>query len=217
MSKMYSSFSLVIFCLLFALSVQGQAVSIGLERNQVFYAGVDNPITIAVSNFKCEDVKVFINNGQVVSNGGCNYTVNTKEPGESILKVSVIKDKKQQLLGEYNFVVKPLPTPSAMVAGKSGGYVRKEFLKIQNKMELMVLGFDIDAKFQHLGFSCMVMKHNEAEGRFIGKSANAEISQDMKAAFGQLEKGDTVFFYKIVARGPDGNPLAIDPVVYYIR
>lgn len=84
--------------------------AIALDKMNVFYIGVDNPVTIngGVPN---EKLLVSIDKGSIKGSNG-KYIVRVTQIGDATITVATIKNDKKVLLGTFHFKVKILPEPS---------------------------------------------------------------------------------------------------------
>jgi hypothetical protein len=85
-------------------------VAIALDKMNVFYIGIDNPITIAVPNIPSDKLLVTINNGLIKGSNG-KYIVRVATLGEATITVATIKDDRKVLLSTQTFRVKRIPDP----------------------------------------------------------------------------------------------------------
>jgi N-acetylmuramoyl-L-alanine amidase len=85
-------------------------VAIALDKINVLYIGIDNPITIAVSGYKSEDLIVSMNNGIISGKDGkyIAHVTNTS-PAEIVIETYINGIKKR--LGTQSYRVKHLPDP----------------------------------------------------------------------------------------------------------
>ena len=65
-------FLLIFIVQLSALLVTAQRFAIGADKNNIFYLGIDNPVSIAVENCPCNNIVLKIKNGNVTGRN-CQY------------------------------------------------------------------------------------------------------------------------------------------------
>jgi GldM C-terminal domain len=107
---MKNLFSLSLF-FLFSLKIYTQRAVVALEKMNVMYMGVSNPISVAVEGFEDNKVKVSIDNGSIVKNADGGYDANTARTGLAIVTIEWQGGKV-----EKKFRVKPLPDPLVKVS-----------------------------------------------------------------------------------------------------
>jgi hypothetical protein len=89
---------------------QEAPVAIALDKMNVLYIGVDNPVTIAVPNVPADKVFVTIDNGTITGSNG-KYLATVTQPGTTTIRVGTIKNDRKELLTEQVFRVKMMPDP----------------------------------------------------------------------------------------------------------
>ena len=90
--------------------VSDPIVAIGLDKMNVFYIGVENPVTIAASGIKPENLFVKISLGSITGSKG-KYVVTVTSVGETMIEVYGIVNGKEIFLSKYAFRVKRIPDP----------------------------------------------------------------------------------------------------------
>jgi gliding motility-associated protein GldM len=177
-------------------------------RMNVLYIGVDNPMSIAVSGYKSDDLTVSIDNGTITKKDK-GYIINPKEKGRAIVTVSA-KGKK---VSETEFRVKLVPDPVAKLAGKKGGDISKSLLLQQKEIVADLENFDFDARFTIVSFTLSCSFSSDSSTKFIpnGNYVIEESSNSNKFTERQIEilkklKTDQKFYIdNIIAIGPDGK------------
>jgi TonB-dependent SusC/RagA subfamily outer membrane receptor len=89
---------------------QQPQVALALDKMNVFYIGVDNPVTIAVPGVPSDRLLVNMNNGLISGSNG-KYIVRVTTLGEATIKVSTIKNDQRVALSTQSFRVKRIPDP----------------------------------------------------------------------------------------------------------
>jgi GldM C-terminal domain len=110
---MKNLFSLSLF-LLFSLKIYAQKAVVALEKMNVLYMGVNNPVSIAVEGIEDSKLTVRIDNGSIVKNADGGFDVNTARSGLAIVSIEWQGGKV-----EKKFKVKPLPDPLVKVYDSS--------------------------------------------------------------------------------------------------
>ncbi len=86
-------------------------VAVALDKMNVMYMGIENPLTIAVSGIPSNELEVRMDNGTITGSNG-KYIARVTAVGEAAIHVS----SKGKLLGSTVYRVKRLPDPSDQVA-----------------------------------------------------------------------------------------------------
>ncbi len=168
--------------------------SVFLEKMNVLYIGVENPMTISAGSAGREKMNISITNGAITSAGGDRYIAKPTSAG--IAKINVTVNGKTT---PFEMRVKRLPDPNAFVGGSKGGATSSANFKAQGGLTAK-LESDFDAPFQVIGYTVGanvgVYREVNNEGARWGDAAQALIKQ--------AGPGSQVFFDKIRVKGPDG-------------
>jgi gliding motility-associated protein GldM len=184
----------------FFFEVGQPSVNVSADKMNVFYIGVDNPISVAAAGVSSNDVGVS-GSGSGISltpNGKSSYIVKVQAQGEASIKVNDKKGGKQ--LGEFKFRVKKIPDPVAKIGNKTGGGFGSGEMKAQLGIMPVLENFDFEAKCEVISFRLYYTKKRQdpqdipvTGGRFTGQSA---------AAVQAAAVGDTYNFVDIKAKCP---------------
>jgi len=185
------------------------------DAMNVLYIGVDNPISVSAPGIPKESLAVS-GQGVTVSGSGGKYVARVTQPGTASIQVSARIGEKTQSLGSTNFRVKRIPKPQARVAGRSGGAVAAAQIKGQNRIFAALEDFEFDAKFNISRFSMLIQKPRvDPMGPYQG--TNGTFSGPMQNALSSVAPGSFVFFYNIIAVGPDGVQQELDPISFRVN
>jgi len=172
--------------------------SVFLEKMNVLYAGVDNPVTISAGSSGREHMQVNFTNGSITSAGGDRYTVVPKTLGEA--KINVTVNGKTT---PFMMRCKRLPDPTATVGGVKGGRMASNVFKAQGGVIAKLLESEFNAPFIVLGYTV------GANGGTIGTyrqavNEGARWSGNAASIINSCGPGTSVFFDNVRAKGPDG-------------
>jgi hypothetical protein len=103
-------FSMTLLCYQFNAQTQSDLV-ISADNMNIFYIGIENPVSIAVPGIQSENLKVSIDEGIITGSNG-KYTVLVSKPGEVIISVYIKSGvDKYEKYGTKSFRVKRIPSP----------------------------------------------------------------------------------------------------------
>ncbi|NCX96208.1 MAG: gliding motility protein GldM [Chitinophagia bacterium] len=196
--------------------VSKPVATVSADKMNVFYIGVDNPVSVSAPGTAKENLSVSISQGKI-SGGNGAYNVTVDQPGKVNVNVSGKgSDGKTTMLGTMEFRCKRLPDPIAKFGGKSFGTVPKAQLVSQNRIfALMPEGFDFDVKFNITHFKLYVNKpHSDVQS--FENTSNA-LTAPMTAALNGVVSGTRVFFGDIIAVGPDGSKRSLQDIVFTVQ
>jgi len=184
--------------------VAAPSAAVFLEKMNVFYIGVDNPISISAAGVAPGDLQPSLTGG-TMSPGGKpgSYIVRVQSGTKATLNVGAKLNGIQKSMGSFEFRVKRVPDPVAYVGNlKADGAMTKAELQNQSGVFARMENFDFDLKFSVVSF-VMSMSIN---GVFVEKKANGPgITPEMKSMLAGARAGNKVFFEQVTVQGPDGT------------
>ena len=180
------------------------------DKMNVFYIGVDNPVSVSVPGIPSRDIRVNISGGSMNGSNG-KYNVRVNAPGTLTVTVSAELAKgRTELLSHTLFRAKRIPDPVAKFSGRSGGNVPTVALKAQDAIFASLENFDFDAKFRITHFSLIIA--NPRETASVQITSGNELNSEMHSALSAIKPGARIIFDNIIAVGPDGEPRQLAPV-----
>ncbi len=194
------------------------SATVSADKMNVFYIGVDNPVTISVPGVPDELARASINpNGSITSKGGGKYNVRVTT-SSATTKVNVIAeiDGSSVSMGSTEFRVKRVPDPVATVGNMNSGVIPKgQLLAAGGVIPKMPDGFDFDLNFSIVSF---VFSTTISGGDIVDEPVRGgHFSPRVKDLINQAKRGQKVYFESIIAKGPDGSSRKLSAVVLRIR
>jgi gliding motility-associated protein GldM len=193
----------------------GQAnASIALDKMNVLYIGVDNPVTIAASGGGDDRVQASISSGQLVKVGPGKYVARVNTPSDDT-KISVSVDGK--IAGVSQFRVRTVPSASAYVGGYiSGATVTAGAFLAQQGVGAGIKDFPFELSYRVV--SCTVSCDNDEGDVDVepvqGNTWSGRAAQMLRK---NVKSGRMVTVDQIRVQGPDGRTTPAPSLVYYIR
>jgi GldM C-terminal domain len=174
--------------LLFSLKFYAQHAVVALEKMNVLYMGVNNPVSVAMEGIDDSKLKVSIDNGRITKNADGGFTVNTTRTGLAIVTIEWQGGK-----AEKKFRVKPLPDPVAVVGSYGQGH-----LKADNDINLALMvifeNFDFDCRANVAGFKLTRISKN---GESKQVNVVGAFNQDCADLIKNKKIGDTFIYSDI--------------------
>ncbi len=187
-------------------------------KMNVFYRGVDNPVSISASGVTESAVKPRITSGNIKKVSAGNYIVQPG-PKEESTKISVYADieGKQSFMGEMLFRVLNLPDPTAMVEGlpKGSGFMTLSNLTKLKKVEAIAEGFLFDVDYTVTGFKVNVVGSGGIN--IIEEATSETFTSAQQELFRRMRAGQRVFIEDVEAIGPDGVKRSLNSITIKIR
>ncbi|MDZ4810930.1 MAG: GldM family protein [Bacteroidota bacterium] len=194
---------------------ENNSATIQLDKMNVLYTGIDNPITINTNNVDDDKVTVNINGG-----GGSLTKV---APGKWMVKVNSISDNcsisvyvdgKMVRISDYK--VRPLPNPVATVGNiMSNESVAASQFKAQSGVETYVVDFPYELKYEMISYLLTTDDEN-GDINTVACNRNSWSSAALDL-IRSLTPGRIVTIDNIMVRGPDNTIRKIPGLVYYIK
>jgi hypothetical protein len=168
-----------------------------LDKMNVFYIGVPNPVTIS-SGTGWDKTKVSMAGGSLTAAGAPGkYTVKVNQVGKASITVNA--DGKAST---YDFRVKRIPDPVVKVGPSAGGRVQSVVFKNQSFARADLENFDFDAHFNIVSATLYF------SGANFPSVQSAEIhGGNLDPVKGFLQRcipGTSVTFDNVKVQGPDG-------------
>lgn len=171
-----------------------------LDKMNVFYIGVDNPVTIG-SPTGWDKTTVSMTGG-TISGTGSKRTVRVSAIGAA--SITVVADGKPST---FPFRIKRIPDPIIKVGPSGGGRMQAVVFRNQQFVRADLENFDFEARFQVTGATVYFNTPGDRNVKSVTLSSG---SLAPAAAYMQtLVPGSTVTFDNIKVVGPDGQPRTI--------
>jgi gliding motility-associated protein GldM len=190
-------------------------VVISPTKMNVFYIGVDNPVSISVPGVPDDKITAITTNG-IIPKVGKGWIAKPTQLGNAIVSVMVDLEGngKKKNMGFMEFRVKNIPDPVAKVAGMKSGKIDKKTLMEQAMVVADLEGFDFDAKFTVTEFTVSAKIKGFDRDEPV---KSYKISDSQRQLISNAGKGDKVYFTNISAIGPDGKPRELNGIIFTIK
>jgi hypothetical protein len=196
--------------------VGSAGASLQLDKMNVFYIGVPNPITVTAAGYSLEDVSISIPGATVTQTGKGKYEVMVSQAGTVTAAINAKTEKGVVPVGGMPVRVKRIPDPVAKVGGKLGGAMPANIFRAQLGVAAVLEGFDFDAKFTVTSFEfAYQQRRKDYQGPFPQSGAyfTGEAAKYLKTAL----PGDRVYIENIRAKGPDGTTRALNNISFLLQ
>jgi len=172
-------------------------------KMNVFYVGVDNPVSIQVPG-GAERTEPTISAGKI-RREGLNWVVYDLPQGrkDAVITVNAVYGGKSKNMGSQTFRLKRVPDPIAYIARVHEGFISKSLLVAGGAIiPEMPAGFDFDLRFTVISFSFV----SDIPGDVVTIRAQGNrLTQEMISLINQAKKNKRIWLEDIVVRGPDGE------------
>ncbi len=182
------------------------------DKMNVFYIGVNNPISVSAPGIPKEKLRVSISGGTLSGSGG-NYTVRVSGGSEATVTVSgEISPGKSQVLSSSKFRVKKVPNPIATFGGKASGVLSAGTARGVGRLEAELKDFDFDLKFRVTKFTMVYIKPRQ-DAQFV-TSADGSFSGQARNIINSVAPGDALYFTNVTVAGEDNSVRQLETPVY---
>ena len=185
----------------------------------VLYAGINNPISIAVPGVPQGSISATMTNGSLTKSGDGWFAPPTKVGAECVISVTAEMDGQRTNVGTTTFRVRKLPDPSPFITYKdANGQVNryKGGKPFSKALLLAASGLDaaIDDELLNIDFKVVSFQTDfpDAMGIITENSNGAQFSERQKTAIRRMQPGKKFYITRVKATGPDGITRDISPI-----
>ena len=186
-------------------------------RMNVFYLGVENPVSITAPGFSSEQIHPRISSGKLYKKGHIWIVKLTKPvPGNKVFVTATAEiDGKNILLGRSKFRIKRVPSPTSEIAGQSNGMIDKNTLLAARGIIPNMKDFLFDNYyFKITSFTFATIMNGDWVA--VNIRGNVFTPEAMKIIRNSRHK-QKFFFENIQAIGPDGSIRTLNPISLEIK
>jgi gliding motility-associated protein GldM len=189
--------------------------SVGLDKMNVLYIGVDNPVTIASSTGWDKTRASISGGGGSLSPSGGNGKFNARVSSVTDdCTITVTSDNKPS---NFKFRVRTVPGSQATIGGyASGENVKANDFKAQGGVAAWIKDFPFDLKYTVTSYE---ISTDDDNGEFVDAKVqgNAFNGPAQGLLRNHVKAGKTVYVDNIRVTGPDGQNKKVPSLVYYIK
>lgn len=192
------------------------AASVSPDKMNVFYIGVDNPVTITAAGVAPSDLNPSMQGGTLrKASGPGQYVVRVSGGAQATVNVGAKINGNNQSMGSFKFRVKRVPDPVAYFGSKKGDdKVSKGELQITPGLTAKLENFDFDLKFDIKSFDITMAVNG---GIATESSSSNRLTSAQQTMLRNAKTGSRIFFENVKAMGPDGVMRKIPGVNLKVR
>lgn len=186
--------------------VANAAVAISPDKMNVFYAGVENPLTVSAAGVAPTDLVVNISGcgGSLKNNGNGKYAVTVNGPGTcTITAFQKTGGRLVQQGAPQEFRVKRFPNPPLKISGKT--VIGNLDMKVAEAKSLYSIGldlasFDFNAPFKVTEFAITIA--SPGAGIQFFKCPGNTLSDKAREALQRIKSGGKIYIEDIKVQSP---------------
>lgn len=198
----------------FEYIVAPPSLSVSATKMNVFYIGVDNPVSISAGGVSPDQINVSISNGTIGRNGA-EWVVRPATPGKASVTVNAKLGDRMKSMGSVEYRVKNVPSPTAYIANTDGGAVSRDLVLASGAIiPRMPADFEFNLNFVVTSFKFS----GNRKGDIVDLSGNGNsLTSQMKDFIRQARRGDKLILEDIFAKGPDGKSRKLNSIVLTLQ
>lgn len=217
----FLSYLFVIFCLLSCnkkvVDVHEHMGVVALNKMNIFYIGVDNPISCTITGIAAKQLKVSIaggGNSSILPDSLGGYVVRITSSGKATLTLTGITPQNDTIVRIQEFRCKYIPDPTPVVGGKNGGAISVNEWKSQLGVLLKLDDYDYDWQFEVKSFKMDFVRDGDVVScTNIGTNFNGFCAKLQQQAM----VDDVYFLDDIKALHPDGRLRNLGTIAFKIK
>jgi len=204
---------LIIIILLVTVVSKSQDISIANEKMNIFYKGIENPISVAADGVSNKSLIIKANNGTVSKQYGY-YSFRSDSIGKAEIIIYKKVQGKLKEIGRRAFRVKAIPDPIPKVGPSTGGRIATAVLKAQQYIRADIGNFDIDYKIQIDSFIICIIRSDSCYYKEL-KNVGNKFNENTIEALSEIKGGDTVIFKYIFGKNIYGELMEFPSLVFF--
>lgn len=180
--------------------VSAPSASVSADSLNVFYIGIDNPVTISVPGVPAENVSYSSSGVSLSAAGGKGrYIARVSAGREATINVSAKMGEKSMSMGSFRFRIKSVPAPIARIYGAKSGKISKTTLNSMGGVSADMGDFLFNIPAKVTSFKMTVVYKGGSRANLVDEPANSSaFTSNMKAAMQACKPGDKVLIDNIV-------------------
>jgi gliding motility-associated protein GldM len=187
------------------------SAAVALDKMNVLFIGVDNPVSISASG-DINKVSASITNGSLIRGSG---------PGQYFAKVNTEGDVTINVTSEgkttpFRFRVRSIPDPTPRVGANKSGDISAALFKSQGGVNALVENFFYETQFTVTGFRITFDGAGFEEG--IDEKVNTGAAwNESRSSVNKVRPGTFITIEDIRAVGPDGRTRRLTPLIFSLK
>jgi len=184
----------------FSYEVGQRSAAVQLDKMNVFYIGVDNPISVSVAGVSSNDIKISASGVNVAKGGGAGKYVVTATTPTNDASITISGGGVTQ---KFPYRVKRIPDPNPRLGGNAknkGGTMGNGEFKAQGGVSAMLENFDFDATCAVVGFEVTYLA--KRQDPITRVNSGAKWSGDVGELIQRAKPGDAFFFDEVKCKCP---------------
>lgn len=183
------------------------SLTVAPTKMNVFYKGVENPVSISSPGIGNDLLQVAISKGNLTRNeetGEWMVTIPDDATGTTTISVTADQDGQLLEMGSADFRIKRVPDPTAKIGGSVGGVIDKNLLATAGAIiPQMPEDFEFELNFEITKFDFVATQRGG--DMFTRQGTGNRLTSEMLTFIRNSRRGDKIWLENIYAKGPDGS------------
>jgi len=198
-----------------AYVVAPPSLTVAATKMNVFYIGVENPVSISVPGIADANLRPSISVGTLSRDAtGKNWIVKVPQGQKTVISVDADVLGTSRNMGSAEFRIRRVPSPTAEIAGQVEGGIDKSTLLAAGAIIPVMRDFEFDLFFEVKSFRMTTIVGGDGISK---RSNNNRFTDEMISMIQSARKGQKFFFENITAEGPDKTPRSLNPINFEIK
>ncbi len=194
------------------------SLTVAATKMNVFYIGVDNPVSVSVPGMADENIFPVITSGAVLvkkKGEDFNYIVRVpKGMREAVISATAQYEGQTMNMGSRIFRVKRVPDPIAEIAGIKEGEIEKNTLLAAGAIIPAMKDFEFELYFRVTSFRMGTIINGDWITR---RSSGNRFTEEMINMIRDANRKQKFFFENIQAEGDDGTLRTLNSINLTIK
>ena len=185
-------------------------IAIDAFQSNLLFAGLINPVDIAVSGIPSDKIKVITDNGILTGENG-HYFIRP----DKVAPCNITIIGYDKIIGRRSIRVKTMNAPLIVtIAGKTGGEIGKDEIITARDLKAVFYPSDFDLPANVIGFRIISVKDGYVKDL---KKTGGSLNNDMVDLIKSLPPGSPLFIEGIKVLSGDGVTRDVDPLSFKIK
>jgi hypothetical protein len=191
-----------------------QQSTISVEKMNILYIGVPNPVKAIIEGQSCESIVMSGEVADIKATGNCGFDVWVDKPGKLYIEIGIKENGNFKSVGKREFRIKYIPDPYVILGGRTQGRLKLDILKEQTEIVAEVVNFDFEVVFEITNFDIEISRYDKV---ILKENTNgSKFSQSTLKAFSDLKTGDKIAITNIHAQGPDKRDRLLTDIILIV-
>jgi gliding motility-associated protein GldM len=192
------------------------SLTVAATKMNVFYIGVDNPVSISAPGIAEADLNASISVGTLSRDpGGKDWIVKVPQgQPKTVISVTAMYQGESRPMGSAEFRIRRVPDPVAQIAGQMEGSIEKNTLLAANAIIPVMKDFEFELFFEVKSFRMTTIIGGDGISK---RAAGNRFTEEMVSMIKSARSGQKFFFENIQAEGPDKIPRSLNPISLEIK